>query len=322
MRAAVVEAYGPPEVVRVVEVPTPSPRRGQVRVRVRASAVSSGDARIRGARFPAGFGPLTRLAFGVRRPRRPVLGGSYAGEVDAVGEGVTTLRRGDRVAGMTGLRLGTHAEQVVVRADTAVPVPDGVTTDDAAAVLFGGSTALHFLRDKAGLTATTGAGRTALVVGASGAVGSNAVQLARHAGAEVTAVCSGRNEDLVRGLGAAHLVDHTTTPLTDLAAAGARFDVVLDTVGVLSPRQARGLLADDGAALLVVATLGQSLRAVGRVRAGAAPERPADLAQLLDLVAAGDLRVVVDDVLGLDEIVAAHRRVDTGRKRGNLVLHP
>jgi NADPH:quinone reductase-like Zn-dependent oxidoreductase len=321
MRAAVVREYGPPGVVRVEEVPDPVPGPQDVLVRVRATAVTSGDARIRGARFPRGFAALGRVALGVRRPRRPVLGLTFSGVVEAVGSKVTDVSVGDEVAGTTGTRMGTHAELVVVRASKVVPLPAGVSHDDAAGVLFGGTTALYYLRDKARLKGrvTVRPGSSVLVVGASGAVGTNAVQLARNAGATVTGVCSGANADLVRSLGATHVVDHTTTDVTTLPE---RYDVVLDTVGTLSPASGRPLLADGGVLLLAVASLGETLRARGDVKAGPAPERVEDMRELLDLVAAGRLRVVLDRVLPLDEVAAAHERVDSGRKVGNLVLHP
>lgn len=312
MRAALVEQYGSPEVVRVGEVPTPEPRRDQVRVRVEAAAVTSGDARIRAARFPAGFALPARLAFGVRRPRRPVLGGTFAGRVDALGDGVEGLALGDPVCGMTGARMGTHAGRVVVGADRAVAVPPGVTADDAAGVLFGGTTALHFLE-----RAEVSDGTTVLVNGAAGAVGTNAVQLATLLGATVTGVCRAANADLVRDLGAAAIVDHTVRPVTEV---DERFDVVLDTVGNLSIAAARGLLRPGGRAALAVADLGTTLRARGDMIAGSAPERPEAMARLLTWVAAGDLRVVVDGAYALDDIVAAHRRVDTGRKVGNVIV--
>ena len=313
MRAAVVTEYGGPEVVQVQEVPRPSAGRGEVLVRVEAVAVTSGDARIRGARFPAGFAVPARLAFGLRRPRRPVLGSAFSGVVEAVGPGVTSPVVGDAVCGMTGLRLGAHAEHVVQPAAKAVPVPAGVSHDDAAGVLFGGTTALHFVRGR------VRPGTTVLVIGASGAVGTNAVQLARHLGGVVTGVTSGANAALVRDLGATHVVDRTQVDVTTL---DERYDVVLDAVGVLSIPAGRRLLRPGGTLLLVVAGLADTLRARGDVVSGSSGERVEDMAELLGMVAAGDLVVVHDRAYGLDDVVEAHRRVDTGRKVGNVLLHP
>jgi len=317
MRAAVVREYGAPDVVRVVDVDTPVPGPKEVLVRVHATAVTAADSRIRGARFPRGFAPFARLAFGLRRPRRTVLGNTFSGVVEAVGDGdkVAGFAVGDEVAGTTGLRMGTHAEYAVVPASRVVAKPAGVSHDDAAGVLFGGATALFFLRDKA----TVRPGTTVLVIGASGAIGTSAVQLAKHFGGVVTGVTSGASAELVRSLGADHVVDYTTT---DIASLPERYDVVLDTVGTLSPASGRRLLPDGGVLLLAVADLGEILRARGDVRAGTSPERVEDARELLDLVASGALRVVLDRVVPLDEVVAAHERVDSGRKVGNLVLHP
>lgn len=315
MRAAVVERYGPPEVVHVVDRPRPEPRPGEIVVRVAAVAVSSGDARIRGARFPSGFGPFARMAFGLRGPRRPVLGSSFAGVVDVVGDRVSGLVPGDRVCGMTGIRMGAHAEYLTVPAERAARTPAGVSDDDAAGLLFGGSTAWHFLHGRASVAP----GSSVLVNGASGAVGTNAVQLARHLGATVTGVTSAANAGLVTDLGAGRIIDHTRT---DLAAVDERFDVVLDTVGNVSIATGRRLVAPGGVLLLAVAGLSDTVRARGDVVAGSAPERVEHFDRLLDLVAAGELRVIHDRHLPLAEIVEAHRLVDAGHKVGNVLVHP
>jgi NADPH:quinone reductase-like Zn-dependent oxidoreductase len=305
MRAAVAERYGGPEVVRVVEVPRPAPGADEVLVRVSAAAVTSGDARIRGARFPAGFAIPTRLVFGIRRPRRAILGTCFAGVVDEAGPKVEGFAPGDEVCGMTGMKLGTHAEHVAVPVKRLARIPSGVSPDDAAGVLFGGTTALHFLRGKASVKP----GASVLVNGASGAIGTNAVQLARHFGASVTAVTSGANSALVTELGADRVVDHTRE---DVTALTERFDVVLDTVGNLSIDTGRGLLRSGGALVLAVASLWENVRARGDVVAGSAPERVEDFELLLGLVADGTL----------DHIVDAHRRVDSGHKVGNVVVRP
>lgn len=314
VQAAVVERYGPPEVVRIAEVPRPEPGPDQVLVRVASAAVTSADARIRGARFPPGFGPPARLALGLTRPRRPVLGSALAGEVEAVGARVEGLAPGDRVCAMTGTRLGAHAQYAAVPATRLALTPPDVGDDEAAGVLFGGTTALHFLR-RAGV----GHGSSVLVNGASGAVGTNAVQLARHLGATVTGVTSTANVELVAGLGADRVVDRTRE---DLAAGATTYDVVLDAVGNLSIASGRRLRRDGGTLVLAVAGLGETLRARGDVVAGSAPERVEDVRHLLDLVARGELTVVVDRVHDLAEIAEAHRRVDGGRKVGNVLVHP
>lgn len=315
MRAAVVDRYGPPAVVRVAEVPRPEPRADEVLVRVEAVAVTSGDARLRGARFPAGFGFFVRLVFGMARPRRPILGSSFSGVVETVGARVGNLAPGDQVCGLTGTKLGAHAEYVAVPAKKLARKPPAVTHVDAAGLLFGGTTALFFLRDKAAVRA----GMSVLVNGASGAVGTNAVQLAKHLGATVTGVTSAANAALVTDLGADQVIDYTTE---DLTATAERFDVVLDTVGNLSIKSGRRLLSEKGVLLLAVASLGDAIRARGNVVTGSAPERVEDFDVLLQLVADGRLTVVHDRVYGLDDIVDAHRRVDSGHKVGNITLRP
>lgn len=315
MRAAVVDRYGPPEVAVVRDVPLPGVRANEVLVRVAAAAVTSGDARIRAARFPTGFGPLARPAFGLRGPRRKILGGTFSGTVQAVGPGVTAFSPGDQVCGMAGARMGAHAEYVAVAGRRLVAKPAQVSHEDAAGLLFGATTALWFLRDRASVRP----GRTVLVIGASGAVGTNAVQLATSFRATVTGVTSARNARLVTDLGAVRVIDHTRT---DLAAVTDRFDVVLDTVGTLSRSSGRRLLTEGGVLLLPVASLWDTLRARGTVVAGSAPERAADFEYLLGLVVDGALTVVIDEVLDLAQIATAYRRVDSGRKVGNVLVRP
>ncbi|WP_336647916.1 NAD(P)-dependent alcohol dehydrogenase [Microbacterium sp. MMO-10] len=318
MRAGVVERYGPPSVVRIETVADPVAGRGEVLVRVMASTVNSGDARIRGARFPRGFALPGRLALGLRGPRASVLGVVFAGVVEATGAEADGVAVGDRVCGMTGARMGAHAELVAVSASRLVRIADEVSFDDAAGVLFGGTTALYFLRDRAAVRS----GERVLVVGASGAVGTNAVQLAKHLGATVTAVTSAGNAELARALGADRVIDYRVDPIAALADRGERFDVVFDTVGALSPATGRPLLAEGGRLLLAAATLGEIVTARGPVKTGTAPQRTEDFTTLLELVGSGALRVVRDGALALDRLAEAHARVDAGRKVGNLVLHP
>ena len=330
MRAGVVEGYGPPSVVRIATVADPVAGRGEALVRVMAATVNSGDARIRGARFPRGFALPGRLALGVKGPRVAVLGIVFAGVVEALGadaagagraDGETTasgLAVGERVCGMAGARMGAHAELAAVSVSRLVRIPGGISFDDAAGVLFGGTTALHYLRDKAAVRA----GEHVLVIGASGAVGTNAVQLAKQFGAQVTAMTSARNAGLVSALGADRVIDYRVDPIGSVADRGERFDVVFDTVGALNPKSGRSLLAEGGRLLLAVASLGEMITARGPVKTGTSPERAEDFATLLDLVGSRELRVVIDETLPLDRLAEAHARVDSGRKVGNLVLHP
>lgn len=315
MRAVTVPHYGPPDVVVLTRLPAPSPRADEVVLRVHAAAVTSGDARMRGGRFPRGFALPARLGIGFRGPRSPVLGVAVAGEVIQVGEGVTTVAVGDRVAGMTGARFGAHAEQARIRATALAHVPAGVTMADAAASLFGGTTARWYLIERARLRS----GDRVLINGASGSVGSAAVQLAAHAGAEVTAVSSLRNHDLVRRLGAQHTIDYGQHPVSSLSET---YDIVCDAVGNISRADGLRMLRPGGRLLLPVASLGDMLRARGSVIAGSASESAASASDILSRVATGTFDPLTRVTGGLESIVAAYRDIDSGRKVGNLVVEP
>lgn len=315
MIAAVVDTYGSPEVVRIQRRPRPHAARGDVVVDVSAASVNSGDARIRGARFPRGFGVPARIALGVRRPRRPVLGVALSGRVVETGPRTTDLRPGDRVCGMTDMRMGAHAEYAAVPEGRLVRIPDGVSDDHAAAVLFGGTTALWFLRDRARVRP----GERVLVIGGAGAVGTHAVQLARSLGAEVTATASAGNLALLSRLGAHHAVDRTAVPLSDLPGP---YDVVFDTVGALHPATAAPLLTTGGRAILAAATLAETLVRRSRVITGTAGAGRELVSDLLDRVAAGTLTPVIETTLPLDRITEAHARVDSGHKVGSILVRP
>lgn len=323
MRAVVYDRFGPPEVVSVREVPAPACGERQIRVRVRAAAVSSGDRRLRAADLPPGFGLIGRLFLGLRRPRFPVLGADFAGEVEAVGAAVTRFAPGDRVFGYRPTRLGCHAEQVVVDEHGQVAaLPEGVSFEQGGAACFGAITALVFLRDRARLQA----GESVLVVGASGAVGSAAVQIARLMGARVTGVCSGANAERVRGLGAEAVVDYTRE---DVLARGVRYDVVLDAAGTTRFATHRAILTDGGRLLLVIGSLWQMLAAPlqsalsrYRVCVGDTRGTPEDVRLLAEWMADGRYTPLIDRTHPFAEAAEAHRHVDTGHKRGNVVLVP
>ncbi|PPF44184.1 alcohol dehydrogenase [Pseudoclavibacter sp. AY1F1] len=315
MRAAVVTRYGPPEAVIVTEVPNPMPRKGDVVLRVEAAAVTSGDARMRGGRFPTGFGPLARLGIGIRGPRKQVLGIAVAGTVESTGTSDHDFPQGVRVAAMIGGELGGHAELARVPASQLALIPEKVSFEDAAGLLFGGGTALQFLRERAHLQP----GERVLINGASGAVGSSAVQLAKHLGAHVTAVSSARNRGFALGLGADEHVDYATTSIDDISA---QYDLVVDTVGNLSKKSGRRILSPTGRLILAVAGLTDTITARGNVITGPIPERTSDATELLSLAAAGTLDPVTTIAGGLESIRDAYAVVDSGRKIGNLVILP
>lgn len=321
MKAAWCARYGAPEVVSVRDVPSPVPGPRDILVRVRATTVSSGDSRVRAARFPPGLSLPARLALGLTGPRQPILGTELAGIVEAVGPGVTRWRAGDEVFAMTGMRFGGHAELKVLGESAAIAAkPANLSFEEAATLSFGGTTALYFLRDAARLAR----GERVLVNGASGAVGIAAVQIARHLGADVTAVCSAGNADLLRDLGAEDVIDYRTQ---DFARLGRQWDIIFDAVGTAPYARAIGLLAPGGRLLQVVAGLGamvagplRSMTSGRKVISGTAPERAEDLALLATLASTGALRPVIDSQYPLERIVEAHARVDTGRKIGSAVV--
>ena len=320
MKAVVCPRYGGPDVLEFRNVPMPHPAADEVRVRVIATSVTSGDSRMRAARFPTGLGLIARPFLGFRGPRQPILGTEIAGIVDAVGVDVTRYRPGDAVMAFPGGKMGCHAEyRCVAETGAMARKPDGLSFVDAATLCFGGSTALHFLD-----VAAVSAGDRVLVVGASGAVGSALVQLAHHRGAAVTAVCSGRNADLVRGLGAGAVNDHSTT---DFRGEPGAYDVIFETTGSMVTRQALPLLRPRGCFVAIAAGLPDMLATIGapgrqgrRVVAGPATERPEHVGQLAALVESSVLRPVVDCTYAFDDIAAAHAYVDTGRKRGSVAI--
>lgn len=318
MKAVVQDRYGGPEALRIEEVPEPVPRQGEVKVRIAASAVTSGDARIRAFDVPPVFRLPARLMLGIAGPRQRIPGYVLAGTVEALGEGVTRFRAGERVMGMRA--GGCHAEACCVpEAGAIAHLPEEIGFESGAALPFGGHTAMHFLR-RAGLEA----GQRLLVVGASGEVGAMAVQLGAVAGAEVAGVCSAGNADLVRSLGASRVFDYAAE---DFRQADVTWDVILDTVGATRFEDCRRVLAPQGRHVFLVGSARAIWQAAAtarsrgqRVIAGEAEERAEDIAALARLAAEGTIRPVVDGVYPLGEIGAAHARVDTRRKRGAVVL--
>jgi NADPH:quinone reductase-like Zn-dependent oxidoreductase len=320
MKAAVCRTYGPPDVVKIENVEKPKPTKNEVLIRIRATTVSSADWRVRSLAMPKGFGPLARPVFGLFGPRQPILGSELAGEIEAVGENVTRFKVGDHVVAYPGIGMGCHAEYRTMPEDGRMVLkPVTLSFEEAAAMSFGGATALHFLRDVAGIQR----GEKILVIGASGAVGSAAVQLAKPFGADVTGVCSTANLDLVSSIGADRVVDYTKE---DFTRSGETYDIILDTVGHASFATCKHSLKDKGRLLLVVASLPQMLAALGskpgnkRVYAGPAKENVEHLVFLKQLAEAGQFRPVIDQVYVLERIAEAHAQVDSGHKKGSVVI--
>jgi NADPH:quinone reductase-like Zn-dependent oxidoreductase len=315
MSAWVCPRYGGPDVLRLEERPVPRPAAGEVLIRIRATTVSSGDARIRALRVPPGMGLAARLALGLTGPRRAVLGTECAGDVVAAGAGVTALRPGDAVFAFPGVKVGCHAEYRVMPVSGGIALkPANLTHSEAAGLSFGGSTALHFLN-----AAGVGRGTALLVIGASGAVGSAMVQMAKHRGARVTGVTSTANLALVRDLGADAVIDYTTGDWN----GGARYDVIADTVAARSFVACLDALNENGRYLSLAGGIGDMLarpRGSKRSIAGPAAERAEYVAEIAALAASGALRPVIDRTFAFADLPAAHAHVDTGRKRGTAVV--
>ena len=316
MRQWVCRRYGGAEVLSLEHSPKPTPGAGEVLIRIVATTVSSGDVRVRALRMPRGMRLIGRFVLGFLGPRRAVLGTELSGIVEAVGEGVITFKPGSAVIAFPGAKLGCHAEYRVVRADGPIALkPDGVDFESAAAICFGGSTALHFLR-KAALQP----GERLLVVGASGAVGSAMVQLAKAKGAVVTAVTSTTNVGLVRALGADAIIDYTDI---DDVLAKATYDLIADTVGTIGFTGSVRALNESGRFLAIngeIADMVAGRKGTKRCIAGPAEERPGDVVELAGMAATGAFRPVVDSTYAFEDMAAAHRRTDSGRKRGSVVV--
>jgi NADPH:quinone reductase-like Zn-dependent oxidoreductase len=320
MKAAVYERYGPPDVVEVREIEKPTPKDNEVLIRIHATTVTSGDWRARSLDVPAGFGLISRLFFGISKPKRPVLGTELAGEIEAVGKGVNRFKVGDQVFAFPGVGGGCHAEYRCMPEEGAMALkPSNLTYGESAALSFGGTTALDYFR-----RAKLRSGEKVLINVASGGVGTAAVQLARHFGAEVTGVCSTANVALVSSLGVAHVIDYTRD---DFTQNGETYDVIVDTVGTAPFSRSKDLLKEGGRLLLVLAGLPDmlqipwvSMTGSKRVIAGPAVVRPDDLRYLAELAQEGEFRPVIDRRYPLERIVEAHRYVDTGHKRGNVVI--
>ncbi len=322
MRAAVYRRYGPPDVVRVEDVPKPVPRDDEVLVRVHATTVAAADWRLRRA-DPV----FIRLVNGLWRPKKVrILGIEFSGTVESVGEAVTRFRAGDEVFGSNGFHFGAHAEYLCVAESGMLAArPVNMPLAEAAAVMFGGISALHFLKEAGVRT-----GQRVLVYGASGSVGVFAVQLAKHFGARVTAVCSTANLELVKSLGADDVVDYTKE---DFSKAGHVYDIVFDAVGYSGFRRSLRSLKRGcpyvrcGAATGTLPILGAMLRGAwvswtgaAKVIGGVARSTPESQALLKELIEAGKLRTVIDRCYPLEQIAEAHRHAEAGHKKGHVLV--
>lgn len=321
MKAIVYTQYGPPDVLKPGELEKPVPGEDEILIRIYATTVTAGDYRIRGFIVPAEFWLFARFTFGLLRPKYPVLGTEFSGEVEAVGKAVRLFKQGDRVFGIDGQHFGAYAEYVCKPENAVLSIkPSNMSYEEAATVPFGMLTALYFLRDMGKIQS----GQNVLIYGASGGVGTAAVQLARYFGAHVCGVCSTANMELVYSLGADRVLDYTRE---DFTGSDERYDLIFDTVGKAPYEYSRKSLKPNGVYLSTVFGIKQLLQMLWTAIAGAsraiytvAPERTDDLIFIKELIEAGEIQSVIDRRYPLEQAADAHAYAEHGHKKGNVVL--
>ncbi|WP_372868501.1 NAD(P)-dependent alcohol dehydrogenase [Planomicrobium okeanokoites] len=320
MRAMVCTRYGPPEVLELQELDKPVPKTGEILIKVHASTVTAGDCEMRSFKFPVLLWIPLRLYLGVRKPRMKVLGQEFAGEIESAGSEQTLFVEGDRIFGSTEFKLGAYADYLCLPADYALArMADGVSFEEAAAMPTGGMNALFFLRK-----ARIRAGQKVLIIGAGGSIGTLAVQLARNSGAEVTAVDSGEKLDMLLTIGADKVIDYRKE---DFTVTGENYDVIFDVAGKSPFSKTVNAIKPKGVYLMGNPNISQMFRRLihtkkgGRkIIAGAASYNAEDLRYLDGLLADGKIRPVIDRIFPLEELSDAHRYVESGVKKGNVVI--
>jgi NADPH:quinone reductase-like Zn-dependent oxidoreductase len=323
MKAILHTRFGPPDELQLKEIDKPIPRDNEVLVKIHATTVTSTDCNVRNFTFvPRVFLLPARLfMFGVFKPRIHILGIDLAGEIEAVGKDVEQFKEGDHVFGTPGMTFGAHAEYTCVPEDGVLAIkPASIAWEEAAPIFLGASTALFYLRDKGNIQA----GHKILIYGASGAIGTYAVQLAKYFGAEVTGVCSTTNLKMVKSLGADKVIDYTQEDYTE---SGETYDLILDTVGKTSFSRCKKSLNQKGIFLPVVMDLTELVQIIWtsltdgkKVKGGVAGESVEDLDFFKELVVAGKLKPVIDRCYPLEKTAEAFQYVEKGHKKGNVVI--
>lgn len=324
MKAIVYQKYGPPDVLKLKEVAKPAPKDNEVLIRIFATTVTSADSRLRSLTVPLGFGIVMRLVFGINGPRKKILGQELAGEIESIGKNVKLFNVGEQVFGSSD-NMACYAEYVRVPENGAiVSKPLNMTYEEAASVPFGALSALVYLRDFGKIKN----GQKVLINGASGCLGTHAVQLAKYFGAEVTGVCSTANLELVKSLGADKTIDYTKENFTK---NGETYDIIFDTVDKISFSSSKNSLKQNGRLLLAVAGLPLYFQMLWRsmfggktgkkIVAGPANFTKKDLSFIKELIEAGNIKSVIDRQYPLEQIAEAHRYVDKGHKKGNVVIN-
>lgn len=301
MKAVICTKYGTPEVLQIQEVSKPIPKDNQILVKIVATAVNSGDVRVRSLDVKGFMKIIMRLVLGITKPRKPILGTVFSGVIEDLGTDVSKFNIGDKVFGMTGFKFGTYAEYISVNQNSNIlEIPKNATYEEATAIIFGGQTAIHFL-DNAKIAEKSNP--KILIIGATGSVGTAAVQIAKHHNANITAVCSSDGLSLVDELGVKNVILYDKE---DLTKQTEKFDIIFDAVGKSNKKQCKHLLHENGV--------------YTGVNSGYASETIQQLKLLKELFEKGEFKATIDKTFPMDKIVEAHRYVEAGRKKGNVVL--
>lgn len=301
MKAVICTKFGSPEVLEIQEITKPIPKYNQILVKINATTINSGDTRVRSLDFNGFMRVIMRLIFAISKPRKLVLGTVFSGIVENKGYKVSTFKVGEKVFGMTGLKFGTHSEYIAVNQNSIVlKMPENATYEEAAAIIFGGQTAIYFL-DKAKISHK--ANQKILIIGATGSVGTAAIQIAKHYKAYITAVCSSEGQELAAQLGVTNIILYDKE---DYTKQTEKFDIIFDTVGKSNKKQCQKLLNENGI--------------YKSTSVGYASETIQQLQLLKELFEKAKLKAIIDKTFQMNEIIEAHTYVDTGRKKGNVVL--